>query len=327
MSSDAALSKPEISIIVPFHNAEKFIRNSLNSLQAQNFSKFEVLMVNDCSSDGSEKIAQMFSEKDSRFRLISLKDNEALKSHGVSKARNAGIYAASADYIVFLDSDDWLEKDTLSEAYSDAVSTGASIVQWNFSDEYDLRSSRRPFFPKGFFSVFENADMFTGFVTTALYKKSLIFDNDIFFDENISIGEDILFSLRCFIYSSVNYFTGKYLSHYRLKGNGLSHNISEARIKDFARVFTAFENGLSEFEREKYSAVIFKIKLIMKKMALVTLAKPDYSLFYGIFSETNSMLLKQKGLEGFVFLMIHLKLYFLLTPAIMLLKKIDARYS
>ena len=96
-----------ISIIVPVYNVEKYLRRCLDSILAQTFTDFECICIDDGSSDGSGKILDEYAEKDFRFVVIH-KDNG-----GVSSARNAGLDVARGEWLAFVDSDDWVEKNFL----------------------------------------------------------------------------------------------------------------------------------------------------------------------------------------------------------------------
>ncbi len=96
-----------ISVVIPIYNTEKYLHECLQSVQDQTFTDFEVVMVNDGSTDTSADIASQFSRADSRFRLVN-KPND-----GPSAARNKGIEESKGEYIVFLDSDDTLHPDAL----------------------------------------------------------------------------------------------------------------------------------------------------------------------------------------------------------------------
>lgn len=311
---------PIVSIIVPIHNAEQYLQKCLSSVKSQVFSNFECLLVNDGSADRSGLISQDFCKADSRFRLF---NNEW---HGVSAARNFGLSKAIGKYILFLDSDDWLQDNAIAQAISIAQNSQADIIQWNFIDEYPNISCKRKNYPVGNFKPENNTNLFTGFVTTALFSHELIVKNNIFFEEGLNIGEDILFSLKCFIHSKQNYFINKYLSHYRLNKFGISHNVSCQSIINFEHVFKCFEKSLSNTQLKQYSPVLCKIKLIIKKMLLVTVPKPRYDLFYQVFPEINGNLPKVKGLAGIVFKLIKFRFYFFVSIAIKILKKTNVRY-
>jgi len=312
---------PELSIIMPVYNSAEFLRRALSSVRGQLFKDFECIIINDGSSDSSLSISDKFSSSDSRFKVYNI------EHCGVSAARNYGIALAKGKYITFLDADDWIEPGLYGKVINAADKTGADIIQWNFKEEYKFRSKKQKHINGGFFSPSENTDYFTGFVTTSAVRLELIAENSIHFEKKLSIGEDILFSMECFLCSSLNFFIDEYLSHYRLNGTSLSHNISAERIICFETVFRAFENSMSAEDLKRNEALLFKIKLILKKMAVVTLPRPDYELFRSVFPEINDRILKLQGLEGLVFRMINSGLEPLVTSAVLVIKKIDARYS
>ena len=96
-----------ITIIVPIYNASMYLRKCLESLYHQSYKKMEILLINDGSTDNSEKICKEFVKKDSRFKYMYKKNG------GVSSARNVGIEQAKGDYIIFVDSDDFCTNDMI----------------------------------------------------------------------------------------------------------------------------------------------------------------------------------------------------------------------
>ena len=116
-----------ISIIVPVYNAEVWLRDALQSILYQTYTDFEVVMVNDGSTDGSEKICRDFADSDPRFRLISQPNS------GVSAARNNGIDHANGEWIAFMDADDIMPPDALAVMMSHAGKSDAKIIAGNFS--------------------------------------------------------------------------------------------------------------------------------------------------------------------------------------------------
>lgn len=103
--------RPEISIIVPVYNVEIYLEKCLNSIIGQSFTNYEIILVNDGSTDNSGEICDEYCKKDERIRVIN-KDNG-----GLSSARNAGIKVAQGEFIGFVDSDDWIDKDMYKELY------------------------------------------------------------------------------------------------------------------------------------------------------------------------------------------------------------------
>ena len=98
---------PLISIIIPVYNVEKYLRECLDSVLSQSCSEYEVICVNDGSTDGSLTILKEYAKKIDKIQIIDQKNN------GLSGARNAGINEANGDYNLLLDSDDWIEQNTI----------------------------------------------------------------------------------------------------------------------------------------------------------------------------------------------------------------------
>ena len=99
---------PKVSVIIPVYNVEKYLSECLDSVVNQTLQDIEIICVNDGSTDNSLEILKEYAEKDSRLRIINLRNS------GVSVARNIGIFAALADFIMFVDADDSIETTTVS---------------------------------------------------------------------------------------------------------------------------------------------------------------------------------------------------------------------
>lgn len=116
-------SKPEISVIVPVYNVEKYLERCVKSVLEQTFSDFELILVDDCSPDKSGILCDELEKTDERIKVI-----HRIKNGGLSAARNSGIDIIKGEYVFFLDSDDFLHKDALKTVYSDICSFDADIA-------------------------------------------------------------------------------------------------------------------------------------------------------------------------------------------------------
>ena len=116
---------PKISIIIPMYNVEKFLRRCLDSVKNQTFTDWQAICVNDGSPDKSGEIAREYAKKDTRFVVV---DKE---NGGLSDARNAGMQHAMGEYVLFLDSDDFIHPQTLELTYNAATKKNADMVVFN----------------------------------------------------------------------------------------------------------------------------------------------------------------------------------------------------
>ncbi len=121
---------PAISVIIPVYNVEKYLRRCLESVQNQTFEDWEAICVNDGSPDNSDKILAEFAKKDKRFKIVN-KENG-----GLSDARNAGFKVARGEYILYLDSDDFIHPQTMEITYRLAKRDGSDIVSFTYDRIY-----------------------------------------------------------------------------------------------------------------------------------------------------------------------------------------------
>ena len=191
---------PTISIIVPVYNTALYLSKCLNSIAAQTFTDFEVLMIDDGSTDGSGEICDRYSQSDSRFIAIHQ------SNQGVSASRNNGLKQARGSYISFIDSDDYVHPQMLELLYM-AVCQGDydfAMVYNKIVEEYitEFQSIDIPnlqkLYPKDLIcNILGNSDMDGQYIvcTNKLYKKDLL--KEVYFSE-FKIAEDLVFNFKLF---------------------------------------------------------------------------------------------------------------------------------
>lgn len=184
-----------ITLIIPVYNKAPFLKRCLASVVNQTDKSAQIVVVDDGSTDGSDKICDYYEKIG--FEVYHIEHN------GVSAARNFGISKAKGDYIAFLDADDVLMPDAL-EIMDKASSRGYGIYQFG---QYRCRSEEQLSYldltiphgsPKGHYS-FDNIPKYWVMVWNKLYKRSLIKDNKIKFKTDMQFGEDAMFSAECIL--------------------------------------------------------------------------------------------------------------------------------
>ena len=121
------MKKPKFSIIVPVYNTEKYVKRCLDSIKSQSFKDYEVIIVNDGSTDNSSDIISKYS-----YKVINQ------ENQGLSMARNNGVKASIGDYLIFLDSDDYIEKDLLKEI-NNSLSNKPDLVRYQIKEVFDSK--------------------------------------------------------------------------------------------------------------------------------------------------------------------------------------------
>lgn len=127
-------SSPLVSIVLPVYNVEKYLPICLDSILNQTYQNIELVCVNDGSPDNCGQILEKYAAMDERILVI------AQKNQGLSGARNTGMRYAHGEYIMFVDSDDWIEAETCEVAVSAALKYGADLVMWSYVREYGQES-------------------------------------------------------------------------------------------------------------------------------------------------------------------------------------------
>lgn len=186
---------PEVTLIVPIYNTELYLRRCIDSILNQTFENFELILVNDGSSDGSKRICEEYCEKDCRVILINK------KNEGVSVARNVGLDIARGTYIGFVDSDDFIYKDMLKLTLETIKNEGGDIVEFEYTEvkntnlciQYE-KEDRVLIRGNHITGLTRQIDVpFSNVVWNKLYKKEIL--SQIRF-RNARICEDVEFSYR-----------------------------------------------------------------------------------------------------------------------------------
>ncbi len=231
-----------ISIIIPAYNSDQYIGRCINSLLNQTYIKIEVLVIDDGSSDNTASIVSGFCDKDDRVRLIK-KNNQ-----GVSIARNVGIEEAKGEFILFVDSDDWIENNTCENSLKAILDYQADVVMWPYVREQGKTHLRKRIIDND--HVFDNDDIislhrrFVGpndveirhpenmdslcTVWGKLYKSSIIEDNNIRFIDIREIGsyEDGVFNLDYYSCVDKAVYINQYLYHYQVNSTSITNSFN-----------------------------------------------------------------------------------------------------
>lgn len=246
---------PLFSIIVPVYNTEQYLNRCFDSILNQKFSDFELILVDDGSTDNSAKICDNYAELYNNIKVIHKKNG------GVSSARNEGVYAANGEFLWFVDSDDYIEpfsleqlSDIITEVEADLYVFNNGIVKEKFNGSLDA------FFKKYYFNYIISFEPWN-----KIYRRDIILDNDIRFDTEESIGEDLLFNIG--YYSTIRldkgiFFIGNNYYNYIDRFNSAMNSQSEGRLVQQLRLFDKIEIILREKVSEDTLNYLFLLHLI-----------------------------------------------------------------
>ena len=236
-------NKIDISIIVPIYNSEKYLKKCLDSLMKQSKKELEFILINDGSTDNSEKIIKSYT--DDRIKYYKT------KNQGIGKTRNLGINKAQGKYLMFTDSDDYLEENTCEKLYEKAIKDNLDLVVCNFYREYNNGKKTEENiigFPNT--TLKETPKLIKEINASPwnkLYKTSLIKNNNIYFHESLKY-EDTPFVFMALDKAKKIGKIDDYINHYIIHGN------SETTVRDRRcfEIFDIIEIVRNYFKGKKY---------------------------------------------------------------------------
>lgn len=219
---------PTISIIVPVYNVENYLCQCIDSILAQSFTDFELLLIDDGSTDNSGDICDNYALKDSRIQVFHKING------GVSSARNLGLDNANGEWVVFVDPDDWLSEnycETLVKYCLDTDITFFSEV-WHFSDGCKIIYSSGKGFAKDSMEQKEKLILhllqnqtkhnYFGYTWNKIFRLKIIDANKIRFVEGLSTSEDEVFTLHFSLHANSMKVIYAPIYHYRVTQTGLT---------------------------------------------------------------------------------------------------------
>jgi glycosyltransferase involved in cell wall biosynthesis len=218
--------RPKVSVIVPAYNVRDYIEEALISLKQQSFKAFEVLVVDDGSTDGTAEIVRRFCDRDSRFKLLQKPNG------GLSSARNHGMCHAIADYIALLDADDRYEPEKLAahieilEQHDNVgVVYSASKAIRDDGDSTFMQISGKPIYADPLKALL--CKNFIGHGSNAVFRRCIA-EKVGFFDETLKSSEDMDYWIRIATLGSWSFYRDpRPLACYRVRPSGLSFNVSQ----------------------------------------------------------------------------------------------------
>lgn len=256
-----------VSVIVPVYNAEKYLEKCIQSLLEQDIADYEVILVDDGSTDKSATIIDEYCSKSSVLRSVHKSNG------GVSSARNQGLKMAKGKYIAFVDSDDYVDKDYLSSMVSSYTKEDIDLVVSSmlFDDIKTISEKEGEYSPVETACRFYTRNSFQGYLVNKLFKASIITENNITFDENSHFCEDLLFCAEYVRYIRKTCYTDKACYHYCLNnGSATQDRYSEKRFSVFY-TYKRMIDVLSCFDDDELHSLLqvnFLIHIIRLKRIL-----------------------------------------------------------
>jgi len=242
-----------ISLIIPVYNVKDYLDECIKSIQSQTYKNFEAIFIDDGSTDGSSSLLDHYISKDARFKVYHQ------ENQGVSKARQFGLDQASGKYVFFLDADDWMHNDLLTENVKIAEQTQSEVVLFGANEVQNgkILKERSPN-TRQTYTGKEIVNQFNHFIHennmnclwNKLYLLSFLKENNIYFP-NLKVGEDALFNIE--VYKKLNRLTTnpKKYYYYRMDRDGSAMNSFRfERIYEVIAVRNGYYSLFSSWEAD-----------------------------------------------------------------------------
>lgn len=233
----------KISIIIPVYNAEKTIRRCLKSIMSSEYEEYEVIIVDDGSTDNSASILFEYANRDHRIKVINQSNS------GPSLARNKGLELAKGDIITFIDSDDYVRKDYLDQLAKAFTEQDADVVFFEFHrvtpDGTELSTHHLPKIQTEYYQnliALSEADMF-GYTWIKAFRRGI--SHEMYFDAEINLFEDELFTCRLLEKTVKLYFLNEAIYYYVRTEGTLVRRTHEDYCQLCDRVFVAWKKLLT----------------------------------------------------------------------------------
>lgn len=296
-----------LSIVVPTYNVEKFIGKCASSILSQVTENVEVIFINDCSTDNSEKILfetiEQYPDLSNQIRVIRTSSNS-----GIAAVRNLGIQLANGDYIYQIDGDDYLEPLVISKYLEILYNKDVDILVFNYFIDYGDKKELTIVSPSSLDDFMRGvlSSRITASIWNKIIKKALIVENNLKFIDGVNYGEDYYWiSILLNKANNVIFLDVIGYNYVRYNGNSYTSNIKNEYIDGLFSIFSELEeiflNYKSDIDYAKKEKIIKNIKFIndyetLKKMKFFLndvkfhdIGSVDY-VFYFILSKIGPFL-------------------------------------
>ena len=272
------MKRIKVSIIVPVYNAEKFLNRCVDSILAQSYRNFELLLIDDGSEDNSGVICDEYATIDNRIRVMH-KDNT-----GVSSTRNMGLREAKGEYIVFVDSDDYIKSQMLEKMIQCAEKNNSDIVmcgyyldksgdiseaQMNYNEVYGNAESVKYGLLYLYYTDYHNG-LFC--LWNKMIKRTLCSVNNILFDISLKRGEDAWFIFQCLKHCKRVDYIPEACYYYCQNENSIMHSLYEDQYEQWVKMRKRLlsENKILKFEIDYslfYKEFYYKVVVYCRDLA------------------------------------------------------------
>lgn len=273
----------KVSVVVPVYNCDKYINKCLESISGQTFKDLEIILVDDGSTDASGELCDAFAKKDDRVKVYHKPNG------GVSSARNFGLSKASGEYVMFVDSDDYILSDGIKKA-EEYLLKSVDLIFFAPTENM-LKHDSEKYKEMSRFDVIENYSVWQKYFYSPwskFFKKSIIVEHGLKFNEQMKYNEDAEFIHRYLVFCLNVCFVNDYFYKYTVRKGSLSHSMSLEKVKNMSYTLSAIESFLGKdnlYRAGEFFGAYFKNYIFI----LLDSDKKNYKDLFNAFKQDESL--------------------------------------
>ncbi len=293
-----------LSIIVPVYNVEKYLNRCIDSIRNQTYSNWELLLIDDGSTDGSSTICDEYADIDGRIKVTHIANG------GVSNARNIGLELATGEYIAFVDADDFCEKNMYADMMDNMLNYAVDMVYCGYSVYEESDRSKREKKPAsmGVKTSEETLNEYFGKIKghryswapwNKIFSRKLI--GDMRFDTSIACGEDLVFSINTLLVAKNVFLNNNCYYNYCIRGRSASrtYGITKNKYDDIK----AWEMLMLKFSDNKIiydsiSTITYSRKVYLLAEAYIIGDKENYKIIRGMLKAKSGCKYCNRGIRS-----------------------------
>lgn len=285
-----------ISIIIPIYNASKYLNQCLQSIINQSYKNFEVLLIDDGSTDNSKMICKKYLNKDKRFHYL-YKHNE-----GVSSARNLGLEHAKGEYIIFVDSDDYCDTNMLNEIVKQMDKN--TLICFGYYQKFknknismSINNCNNKELTKNIYTYIIDSESIGGYLWNKVFSTEIIKRHNIRFKNNVHFLEDMLFVIEYIKFINQVKYINLPLYYYRMRINSVS---SDLFSKKNLSMLDALKLLIQQFKPNDYATELLKYNYLYNYYRLKSKNKKEKELIIGNEKDFLKMISKKKKIKIYI---------------------------
>lgn len=289
------MMEPKVSVIIPVYKAEKYIERCCASLFGQTLDCIEYIFIDDKSPDDSvgliQKVLTRYPHRDGWVKIITNEENK-----GVAYSRQKGLEAATGEFVIHCDSDDWVDIEAYEKIYNCAIKENADVVRFGYIVEYSNGSKKRVSYSlqgHSESSLIFNISPKTGSVWGALVRREILERYSIKFPQGTNWGEDFCVSISSLLVSRKTICLPDCYYHYWQNSESITHTITKEKCLELVKIGGIVEDFLKDVGLlSKYTFQLNYLKFQSKAVLLRNKSVRDFSLWESIYPECHKDVMK-----------------------------------